>query len=59
VHFETAGQGATLTAELRGNPALRPGEAVVLGAAPDETYLFDAAGRAFGRLAAAASRPGA
>jgi multiple sugar transport system ATP-binding protein len=59
VHFETGADGAVLTAEMRGNPALRPGDAVVLGAAPHETYLFDAAGRAFARLAAPSARPGA
>jgi multiple sugar transport system ATP-binding protein len=50
VYFDFAGAELSLTAELRGNPSLRGGQSLTLGAAAADSYLFDAAGRAFARV---------
>ncbi len=53
VYFDFPGAELSLTAELRGNPALRTGQAVSLGMQAAQCYLFDAAGLAFQRTGVA------
>ena len=45
----------TLTVTLDGQAGVRDGQALALGVAPEDTYLFDAAGAAFPRVAFAAA----
>ena len=59
VYFDFPGAESSLTAELRGNPALHAGESVTLGAGAADTYLFDAQGRAFARAGAPLRRQAA
>jgi multiple sugar transport system ATP-binding protein len=53
VYFDYPGAEQSLTAELRGNPSLASDEAVRIGTAAGDVYLFDAAGLAFARTASA------
>ena len=58
-YFDFPGAAMSLTAEMPGHAALRTGQAVTLQAPAAACYLFDAAGQAFRRHAAAAGQQAA
>lgn len=59
VYFDLPGAALSFTAELRGQPSMAAGERVTLQLQPSQCHLFDAAGLAFDRPAAAHRRQAA